>query len=150
MNQLLKKHKLKLVIHGSLTLNFCHPVNSYLQNCAIQSLVNDLKDAELCGAIGVVIHMGKNVKKLEIDNQQAIANYVAGIRKAIDDTKNVKHAKIIMETGAGQGTEVGTSIEDLGELFRMFTIKEQKRPVMFFRRDTTWAVREWFLFWMII
>jgi len=71
----------KMVIHGSYMLNFCNPVNSFIHTKAVEILSADLEDSIRFGqnTIGVIVHMGKNVKELNISNEQAIWNYVCGI-----------------------------------------------------------------------
>ncbi|QKF94193.1 Ap endonuclease 2 [Fadolivirus algeromassiliense] len=121
LNKKLKKENMKMVIHASYKLNFCNPTNSYIHKAALTDLKHDLNDCEKTGAIGVVVHMGK---RLELDKEEAINNYVKGIRSALRDTKS---ANIILETGAGVGTEVCTNIFELGKLFRRFTKLERER-----------------------
>lgn len=125
LNQRLTNNNVKMVIHANFKLNFCNPENSYIHKAAINDLVSDLKDSVIIGAIGVVIHMGKNVKKLNLSDDDAIKNYVKGIKTAL--SKSPINSIVILETGAGVGTEVCTSIFDLGKLFNMFTTNEQAR-----------------------
>lgn len=116
------KGGLKLVIHANYMLNFCNPPDTYIHNQAIKLLKADLDESVKCGAIGVVIHMGKCLK---MDQEYAINNYVAGVRKCLKESD--KGSTIILETGAGQGTEVCTSLFALSELYNRFTKKERKR-----------------------
>jgi deoxyribonuclease-4 len=103
-------------------LNFCNPEDSQKHKSAIKILTNDLMDSIIIGAIGVVVHMGK---KLDMDENVAIDNYVKGIKTVLNQTP--KESIIILETGAGQGTEICTSIFNLGKLYRRFTKGEQQR-----------------------
>lgn len=114
-----------LVVHANYMLNFCNPTNSYKHKQAVKLLVSDLNESVIVGAIGVVIHMGKNCEELEISKEDAINNYVAGVRAALSQTP--ENSTVILETGAGVGTEVCTDIFSLGSLHRRFTKKERKR-----------------------
>ena len=125
LNQKLLDNNMKMVIHGSYKLNFCNPKESYIHQAAIKDLINDLNDSVKIGAIGVVIHMGKNVKNLNLTEEEAIANYVDGIKSVL--LKADKKSTIILETGAGVGTEVCTSIFNLSKLYNMFTETEKTR-----------------------
>lgn len=119
------KNDIKIVVHASYMLNFCNPNNTWIYKNAIKLLVEDLEDSVHIGAIGVVVHMGKNVKKLNLTVKEAIKNYVQGIKEVLN--KSPKESTIILETGAGQGSEICTSIFQLGLLFRRFSEEEQLR-----------------------
>lgn len=108
------KYNIKILVHGSYMLNFCNPKNSYIYKEAVKILSEDLNDAHTMGAIGVVIHMGHNVERLNITNEQAKKNYIAGIEEALK--KSHTSSILILETGAGQGNEICTSIDELGQL----------------------------------
>lgn len=125
LNNKLLNNNMKMVIHGSYKLNFCNPEESYIHKAAIIDLVNDLNDSVKIGAIGVVIHMGKNVKNINLTENEAIANYVKGIKSTLSKANN--KSTIILETGAGVGTEICTSIFKLSKLYNMFTNDEKKR-----------------------
>jgi len=125
MKNKLIQNNIKIVIHASYMLNFCNPSNTFIYKNAIKLLVADLEDSVYIGAIGVVVHMGKNVKKLNLTEEEAIINYVNGIKEVL--LKSPKESIIILETGAGQGTEICTSIFKLGLLLKRFNKEEQKR-----------------------
>ena len=89
-----------MVIHGSYTINLCHPVNSKKFETSIKSLVQDLNASSISGdrCIGVIIHMGKNITENNLSVSEAIGNYIAGIKKALSSTPS--ETTIILETGA--------------------------------------------------
>lgn len=110
--QNLKQHtNIKIVIHSPYVLNFCNPD---IYDKSVDILISDLTEAELCGAVGCIIHLGKNTKKLEFD--EALKYYVNGITECLNKTTS---SNIIIETGAGQGTEVGWKIKNLGKIRNM-------------------------------
>lgn len=135
-NKLIEKN-IKIVVHANYMLNFCNPVDDKKHIDAIKLLVSDLNDSVVFNSIGVIIHMGK---KLTMSEDVAINNYVLGIKNALN--KSHKDSVIIFETGAGVGTEVCTSITDLGKLYKRFTKDEKKdlnfvsTPVTFFQLVT--------------
>jgi deoxyribonuclease-4 len=118
----LKNKNMKMVIHGNFMLNFCNDVKSYKHKNAIKLLVHDLNHSVTLNSMGVIIHMGK---KLKMDEEVAISNYVLGVKKALSESH--KSSVIILETGAGVGTEVCTMLFKLGKLYERFTVDEQKR-----------------------
>jgi apurinic endonuclease APN1 len=121
LKERLETLQLGIVVHGSYMLNFCNPTDSKQHKQALRLLINDLEDSTKINAIGVIIHMGK---QLELTLDTAINNYVTGIQTALKRTTN---STIILETGAGQGTEICTSIFALGKLYNKFTNDEKQR-----------------------
>lgn len=122
IKNVLIENNVKVVVHASFMLNFCNPCDNFKHKSAVKLLINDLKNSVKIGAIGVVIHMGK---RLKMNKDVAIENYVKGIKNVLKNTP--KESIIIFETGAGQGTEVCTDIESLGKLYHMFTEEEKLR-----------------------
>lgn len=123
----LEKYNIRMVVHGSYTINLCHPINSTKFESSIRSLVQDLDAVKIIGknCLGVIIHMGKNIKENSIDNEIAIENYIAGIKKALSLSDPA--TTIILETGASQGTEVGSSLGDLADIYWSLKKSERKR-----------------------
>ena len=60
-----EKRDIKILVHGSYMANFCNPCDSSIYKNACRVLISELNDSVLLKSIGVVVHMGKNVKKLE-------------------------------------------------------------------------------------
>lgn len=108
------ERKLKIVVHGNYMLNFCNPSESKIYKNAVRILKDELNDSVRINSIGVVIHMGKNVKKLNLTDQEAEDNFIKGLEEVLDNTD--KKSVLILETGAGQGTEINTEIDALGRL----------------------------------
>jgi deoxyribonuclease IV len=141
----LESHQLSMVIHGSYTINLCHPPNTLKANNSIKSLVQDLTAAGHIGpqCLGVIIHMGKNIPDNKISRQQAINNYCMGLQVALElvMTENSQSITrpIILETGAGQGNEVGTDLETLSEIYH--SVNTVYKPYIKFCIDTChiWA-----------
>ncbi|AYV85080.1 MAG: putative endonuclease 4 [Satyrvirus sp.] len=135
----LKKYKIKMVIHASYTINFCHPTKSKRFETSVKSLVQDLRASANIGkgCLGVIIHMGKNVPENKLSYKQALENYVIGLKHALSATPENTH--IILETGAGQGYEVGSKISDLSEIY--WKLAEDERARIKFCIDTChiWA-----------
>lgn len=121
------KYNMKLVIHGSYTINLCHPVHTSRFNTSTKSLINDLESsiifADRC--IGVIIHMGKNVETLNISYADAINNYITNLQYVLKNTN--EKSKIIIETGAGQGTEICNKIDEIAILYNKLSKSERER-----------------------
>ena len=117
-------NRVNFVIHGSFLINFCK--NPSTLDYAYKLLIEDMKICSYLNCIGVIIHMGKNTDK--ITYEEAFSNYVSNIKNILHKTKHIKNSpKLILETGAGQGTEVATDITELGKLRKSLTEEEKKR-----------------------
>lgn len=119
LNKTKEKNNIKFsVIHASYLLNFSKKLkkNSY----EINSLVEDIENSELMGGNGVVVHMGKS---LDMNTNEAIENFVNNINIVIERTKTAS-SKIILENTAGQGTELGYKLDELGKIFKKIGSKK--------------------------
>lgn len=123
IRDLLKGSKIYLVVHGKYDLNFCDPTNKWYK----KSLIQDLRKAsQINQDIGIVIHQGKNVTKLNLEHGEAVSNYTRHIMEVIDETKDLKNP-IYLENSAHQGTELGYDIEGLAEIWNNFPKKYHHR-----------------------
>jgi deoxyribonuclease-4 len=123
----IEKYHLKCTIHGSYTINFCHPSTEKMFKTSLKSLVQDLHASNIIGkrCLGVVIHMGKNIPLLHISNDEALQNYIYGIKEALKNSP--EDTTIILETGASQGHEVGSKIDGLKIIYQSLNKNERKR-----------------------
>lgn len=123
---LLKNH-VTMVIHGSYTINLCHPKQTTKGGRSIRALVSLLKQAEIIGkrCMGVIIHMGKNIKENKMTNEEALLTYAANLDHVIQSIPG--KSKIVLETGAHQGTEVGSKLEHLGFIYQNLKPETQAR-----------------------
>lgn len=135
----LVKQKIKMVIHGSYTINLAHPVDSDKYQKSVKALVQDLNSSSLIGpeCLGVIIHMGKNVAENNISDEEAMDNYVTGLEEALKVTP--VDTTIILETGASQGHEIASQIDGLAEIYNK--LKKSSRKRVYFCVDTChiWA-----------
>lgn len=114
----LEKNDYLLFIHSSYLINLSKKGYSAIM------LIRELEDSIKLGAEGCIIHQGKTVGQPEY---QAIANYQENIKKCI---QKVPEATIILETSAGQGSELFYKIEDLAKFYHSFN-KSEKKHLMF-------------------
>lgn len=113
------KNKLQYVIHGSFLINLCRLPNDKITINSINLLKRDLQIAKSIGALGVIIHMGKDTGKLGYE--KAFNMYVNNLNKVLSETNGT----IILETGAGCGTEIATRINELAKI-REFSIDRDR------------------------
>lgn len=126
----LVKRNLIMVVHGSYTINLCHPLNSVKFKASLKSLLQDLHNSSDIGpnCIGVIIHMGKNMPENNISEKEALQNYILGLKHAL--IMAPLNTTIILETGASQGNEIGSKIDVLAKIYNGLDNNEKKR-VMF-------------------
>lgn len=117
IKSLLKKDKMKIVIHSILTLNLCSPISArYRWN--LDNLIYDLEYNEAIKGMGVVIHMGTwKTKNFQLSYEEAEKNYIKSITTVLKETKNLK-SKIILETSCNQPHKIGGTIEKFARIYK--------------------------------
>ena len=121
----LKTNKMALVIHSPYTLNFSKPceTGNKLKDCWwIQTLYSELCAARDMGAFGCVLHCGK---KLKLSEDQAIKNMKNALDFVISKMKDNKSV-IILETSAGQGSELFYKLEDFAAFYNLFSATQKE------------------------
>ena len=88
------------------------------------SIFNDIKTANIIGADGYIIHVGKSLK-YDIDKSLKIMKN--NIKEIINEMiKNKIKTKLILETSTGQGTELLSNYNDFLDFYYSFTNEERK------------------------
>lgn len=118
-----KRYGKKMVIHGSYIINLCQDPSDYRHHKGVDILVEDLNVSVTLNAIGVIIHMGNDTENK--GQEVSKANYVTGIKEALK--RSDKRSILILETGAGCGNEVSSSLDELGQIRASLTDKEKER-----------------------
>lgn len=107
-----------LVIHTIYLLNFCnHPPSSPAIKYALDNLIYDIRLTHKLGGCGCVLHLGY---KKDMNETEAYANMVANVKYAIDQTKDCTSVKIILETPAGKGSQIGTTLSEFKKVWDAF------------------------------
>ena len=118
--KLIKNYKY-IYVHGSYQINIgadLIPSQTDLYNSGIEILINEIILANTINAIGIVVHMGKNVKN-KFDPSHIHNNMVKFIIELFNKLKTKKiNLKILLETPAGQGGEM---YYDLIEFIKFIT-----------------------------
>ena len=122
----LKENNHILIIHSIYLLNFCNfPSSSRQIKYAQDNLIYDLELTEKIGGIGCVLHIGY---QKDLDETEAYNNMVDNVMYIIDKTsKTANNTKIILETPAGKGSQIGTTLQEFARLWKMFPKKYHKR-----------------------
>lgn len=98
-----------LYIHSPYTINLCYEPGT-LNDYPVELLRKNLKYGAAIGAKGVVVHVGKSVK-MPID--QALHNMSLNISRICEVA--TEGCPLLLETPAGQGTELLTNSKDFLE-----------------------------------
>jgi deoxyribonuclease-4 len=116
----------KIVVHSPYVLNFAKSFNE--ESYEIKRILLELRIAHEIGAIGCVIHVGKS---LDLDINKATLNMFLSIKYILDIIRKEKlNTILILETAAGQGTELfvteENTLDDLANFYHRFTKEDKK------------------------
>ena len=144
IKEYLKQNDFKLVIHSPYVINLANEFKNgkralTIDECYwIKTIINQLEISDLIGSIGVVLHVGKHVK---LSYNDGLENMKTAIKYVLNDISNKKlNTKLILETPAGQGTELLTDLKDFIEFYNSFTKDEQKYLGICLDTAHTWAL----------
>ncbi len=127
MKKYLKKSKMKLMIHGLLSLNFCFPPKEPRFKWGIDNLVHDLSVCKRLGGRcgGVVIHLGGfQTPSIKTTYEECMKNFVESLQMVCE---RIKGGKILLETSINRPYTIGGTIESLAELYEKIPKKIKSR-----------------------
>lgn len=140
----LKNNNFKLFIHSPYVINVATEFKNgkrtlTIDECYwIKTIVNQLEISNLIGSDGVVLHVGKHVK---LSYNDGLENMRTAIKYVLNNISTKKlNTKLILETPAGQGTELLTDLKDFIEFYNSFTKDEQKYLGICLDTAHTWAL----------
>jgi len=144
IKEYLKENDFKLVIHSPYVINVASEFKNgkrtlTIDECYwIKTIINQLEISDLIGSIGVVLHVGKHVK---LSYNDGLENMKTAIKYVLNDISTKKlNTKLILETPAGQGTELLTDLKDFIKFYNSFTKDEQKYLGICLDTAHTWAL----------
>jgi apurinic endonuclease APN1 len=133
--KILEEKELYMCVHGSLLYNLCGSVDhrkdpNFSKKCesTCSALTGEL---DICAGLGcgVVVHIGackkrkegivtiaKLVENVLTRNSKASKELAKGLGIPIDDFK--KKRKIILENAAGEGNKIGSTLEDIRDIYK--------------------------------
>lgn len=109
----------KVVVHYSYSINLGRVWNP--NDWWIQQLIAEIQSAEKIGAFALVIHTGKS---LQFSESTAINNMFSSLLYVHGQTAKLK-VKLLIETPAGQGTELLSDILDFVRFIKKFDSQPQ-------------------------
>lgn len=108
-----KQYKIQHVVaHSSYLLNFGKPAGEV--PWALKDILMDFERLHSLGGHGIVVHIGKS---LEGERAPAIQNVIENAKLIVEKTQHLG-LQYILENTAGQGTEIGFQLEELGQIWK--------------------------------
>lgn len=116
-----KLNNFHIIVHSPYVFNISKPFKSGKKELHITDtlLFNDIKTSNYIGAVGYVIHVGKSTT---INIDESLEMMRINIKNIITEmiNNNIK-TKLLLETPAGQGTELLTNFKDFINFYYSFT-----------------------------
>ena len=97
----------KVIVHAPYIINLANNKEEDKYNFSINFLIEELNRCEIFGIKNIVLHPGSHVG---LGEELGIKNIIDALNKVISNTKNVR---ILLESMAGKGTEIGRTIDEL-------------------------------------
>lgn len=117
----LDKNKMKCVVHSSYQHNLCRDWEP--QSWWIKNILLEIEYAHLIGSIGLVIHFGN---RMNLNLQEAYNNMFSSLAFIHDKTKDIKDVMILLETPAGQGSQICYQLDDLSYFYKKIKNSKDK------------------------
>ena len=111
----LKQANMKCVIHASYTINLAQ--NWDYHSWWLKQFLLEIKIAELIGAVCIVVHLGK---QLNIETAVATNNMYTSLIYILSKSSS-SNIRILLETSAGQGSEMFFNLDELGTFIKKFS-----------------------------
>lgn len=124
--QYIEKNNIKLYVHGAYIINLSRPQtkqNPLSEKWILGLIIADLQAASAIGGKGVVVHVGKEVKQ---GKEYALNKMESSIRYIMIEAATEK-CPLLIETSAGEGTELCSTIEELSSFYQRFNNDEKKK-----------------------
>lgn len=103
--------------HASYLLNMSNPENwEQKVTCGVAELIN----IHLLGGVGAVFHVGKKLKLTTEKGVELMEKYIVEVLEKMYEKYPEHNVKFILETAAGQGSELLYKVEDFGRFIKLF------------------------------
>ena len=126
LNSCVLENKITVFSHAPYVLNLAKcpsKEGDYVAKICKRAL-DDMRIIKSIGGVGSVFHVGKHLK---MPKEEAINNMYTNIKTVLDNMSLETHGYFILETAAGQGTELITKIPELGSFYHRFSDEDRKK-----------------------
>jgi deoxyribonuclease-4 len=117
----MEKNNMLVVVHSSYLNNIARNWDKY--SWWIRNIQNEIKIAHYIGAKYLVLHFGK---QLDLSKNIALNNMYMSLFYIHETTLKYSDVQILLETPAGQGTEMCVSLEDLSNFYKKISTNPSK------------------------
>lgn len=117
VSEVIKNFNLRYFVHTPYTINLSAP-----DKWALIILKEDLSITTKLGGKGVVVHVGK---AKDLSDEEATNEMEKSIRQVLDHIN--ENCPLLLETPAGEGTEICTVWEEMVSFFKRFSPEERKK-----------------------
>ena len=117
---LMKEKKIdysKVIVHAPYIINLANDNDPDKFMFAVNFLREELERCEMLGIQNVVLHPGSHVG---LGMEQGIIN----IAKALNMVLNTSNVRVLLETMAGKGSEVGSKLEEIKSIIDLVDYKD--------------------------
>lgn len=97
----------KVIVHAPYIINIC---NEEKFNFSVNFLTEELNRCNKLGIKYLVLHPGSHVG---LGKEKGINNIIKGLNIVFNNVKEKNNVIILLETMAGKGTEIGSTLEDI-------------------------------------
>lgn len=108
------KYHTKLVIHAPYQINLAQNnsrnIKLFVEHIKLAYRLSD-------NIVYVVVHVGKSLK---LDKTTAISNFIENMNLVLNQTRECQNTVVLLETPAGQGTELFTNYDEFLSLYDYF------------------------------
>lgn len=118
----IKNYSGKYIVHASYTINLSKNWDEY--SIWINQFIKEIEFAHELGAIGIIIHMGK---QLELSKDESYNNMYTSLLYINQQTLKYDSVKIMLETPSGQGSEICYKVEDFAYFFKKIIRHKNKQ-----------------------
>lgn len=106
----------KVIVHAPYIVNLAN-FNNF--DFSVSFLISEVERCSLLGVKRMVLHPGSAVNS---SREEAIKNIAKGLNLILDNDYDVK---ILLETMAGKGNEIGKTFEELSEIISLVKYKDK-------------------------
>ena len=100
----------KVIVHAPYIINLC---NEEKFDFSVNFLTEEVERVNKLGVKYMVLHPGSHVG---LGTEKGIENIIKGLNIVLTNVKDTNNVIILLETMAGKGSEVGTSIEEVKKI----------------------------------
>ncbi len=109
----------KVVVHASYLINLASPDD--MRKKSIVALIEEIERCDMLGIDDLVVHPGSSRGR---PREEGVEKLIDSLQQVLDKTSNMR-ARILLETMAGQGSVLGSSLDEMKSILHNFPKNER-------------------------